>query len=93
MDSDFLGYHVRGGDCEFDRMWLNEGCFEELDEAVIPASFGKPERLCKALAEAKKRFDEIPPPRRYVFREADFVRRRPKKRVLPDDMDFSRSWK
>lgn len=93
MDSDFLGYHVRGGDCEFDRMWLNFGCFEELDEAVIPASFGRPESLCKALTEAKKRYGEIPPPKKYVFREADFVRRRPKKRVMPDNLDYSRNWK
>lgn len=93
MDSDFLGYHVRGGDVEFDKMWLNAGGFEEIGEAVIPAVFGKPERLCKALAEAKERFDEIPAPRKYVFKEADFIRRRPKKRVMPEDLDYSRSWK
>lgn len=93
MDSDFLGYHIRGGDCEFDSMLLNASGFEEMNEVVIPACFGKPERLCKSLTEAKKRFDEIPPPRKHVFREADFVRRRPKKRAMPDDFDFSRSWK
>lgn len=93
MESDFLGYHVRGGDVEFDRMWLNVGSFEELHAAELPAYFGDAGKICSAIADAKKRFDEIPRPKKHEFREADFIRRRPRPRMMPDDLNFSRTWK
>lgn len=97
MESDFLGYHVRGGDIEFDRMWLNVGSFVELNAAEIPAYFGNPAKLCAALAEAKKRFDEIPDPRRHRESAPKPVPKRapsrPIKRSMPDNPDFSRTWK
>lgn len=93
MESEFLGYHVRNGDIEFDRMWLNYGAFVTLDRAEIPAYFGSPVKICAAILEAKKRFDEIPKPKKHEFRESDRVRRRPRPRSLPDDMSFSRNWK
>ena len=93
MESDFLGYHVRGGDIEFDRMWLNVGSYRELDEAEFPPYFGSPARIGAALSEAKKRFDELPKPKKHEFHEAAFIRRRPIRRLLPDDPDFSRTWK
>lgn len=93
MESDFLGYHVRNGSIEFDRWWLNVGGFEETDGAELRSRFGSAARICEALNEAKKRFDDIPKPKKHVFREADHIRRRPVHRVLPDDPDFSRTWK
>ena len=93
MKSDLLGYHVRNGDIEFDRMWLNHGAYKELGQVSLPAYFGSPAKISEALLEAKKRFDEIPKPKKHEFREADFIRRRPKRRILPDDMSFSRNWK
>ncbi|MBP5605640.1 MAG: hypothetical protein J6X60_08875, partial [Ruminiclostridium sp.] len=93
MESDHLGYHTKNGDICFDNIWLNAGSFEELDGAELPARFGSPARICGALTKAKKRFDELPRPKKYEFREADFIRRRPRKRLLPDNPDFSRKWK
>ena len=93
MESDFLGYHIRNGDIEFDRMWLNVGSFEELQEIRIPAYFGSPAKISGVFAEAAKRFNELPKPKKHQFREADFIRRRPVRRVLPDNPDFSRTWK
>ena len=97
MESEFLGYHVRGGDIEFDRMWLNIGGFKELHAAAIPAYFGDPAKLCAALAEAKKRFDEIPDPRKRRENAAKPLPKRsvsrPIKRSMPDNPDFSRTWK
>lgn len=91
-DSDSLGYHVREGEIEFDRWWLGYGSFEELSELIIPNYFGKPERIAAAFKKAKENFDHIPPPKEYKFREADFIRRRPKPRVLPDSLDYKRDW-
>ena len=97
MESEFLGYHVRGGDIEFDRMWLNVGGFTEKHTVVIPAYFGDPAKLCAALDEAKKRFDEIPDPRKRRENAAKVLPKRsvsrPIKRSLPDNPDFSRTWK
>ncbi len=93
MESDFLGYHIKNGSIDFDRPWLNVGAFEQLSGAVIPCPFGDPVKISEALMNAKKRFDETPKPKKHVFREADFIRRRPIKRLLPDDPDFSRRWK
>lgn len=92
-DSDSLGYHVREGDIEFDRWWLNHGSFEELPEVIIPKYFGNPAKIAAAFIKAKDSFDHIPPPKEYKFREADFIRRRPKPRTLPDSLDFKREWK
>lgn len=93
LPSDSLGYHIRGGDIEFDRWWLNSGGYEEHDAVELPALFGDPAKICRALAEAKKAFDEIPRPVRREFREADHIRLRPKPRVMPESLDFSRRWK
>lgn len=94
LDSDNLGYHVRGGDIEMDRWWLNSGGFTETDSLLIDESFGKAEKIVSVLNAAKKRFDELPPPKAYEFKEAEIVKRRKMmKRTLPDSFDFSRSWK
>ena len=92
MESDFLGYHIRKGDIEFDRMWLNVGSFEEIEDAELPSYFGDPVKIAAVIMEAKKRFDEIPKPQKHVPPPKPAVRR-PIRRVLPDEPDFSRSWK
>jgi len=89
-DSDHLGYHIRNGSIEFDRMWFEHSGFTELSAAEFPAMFGDPRKLCDALNEAKKRFDELPKPKPYVFREAEHIRRRPKPRLMPNDMWYDR---
>ena len=92
MNSDNLGYHVRDGEVVFDRELLNESGFETMETLRIPAVFGNPERLCRAINEAKKNFDDVPAPKPYVFKEADFIRRRAKPRVMPEDFNYSRKW-
>ncbi len=84
MDSDYLGYHVRNGAIEFDRPWLEQRSFTELSVLEFPAVFGRPQRLCDALNEAKKRFDELPKPKKYIFKESEAVRRRQAMRALND---------
>ena len=93
MESDFLGYHIKKGDIEFDRPWLNIGSFVTLRTAELPCYFGDPAKICEAISAAKKRFDEAPKPQKHQFREADYIRRRPVRRALPDNPDFSRTWK
>lgn len=78
MDSDYLGYHIRNGGIEFDRPWLENNCYTEFSVLEFPAVFGDPRKLCDSLAEAKKRFDELPKPRPYKFREPEIIRRRPR---------------
>ncbi len=78
MDSDCLGYHIRNGGIEFDRPWLEHGCYTELSVLEFPAVFGDPQKLCDALSEAKKRFDELPKPKPYKFKEPEIIRRRPR---------------
>lgn len=92
MNSENLGYHVKDGEVVFDRELLNESGFECLEEVRIPAVFGKPERLCKAFEEGRARFEEIPAPKPYVFKEADFIRRRAKPRIMPEDFNYTRKW-
>ena len=84
MDSDYLGYHVRNGAIEFDRPWLEQRSFTELSVLEFPAVFGRPQRLCDALNEAKKRFGVLPKPGKHVFRESEVVRRRQAMRSLHD---------
>ncbi len=92
MNSHNLGYHVVDGEVQFDRALLNESSFETIETLRIPAVFGNPSKLCGAIEEAKERFEEIPAPKPYVFKEADFIRRRAKPRVMPEDFNYSRKW-
>lgn len=92
MNSDNLGYHVMDGAVVFDRELLNESGFEAIETLRIPALFGNPEKLCRSISEGKERFEEIPAPKPYVFKEADFIRRRAKPRVMPEDFNYSRKW-
>lgn len=92
MNSYNLGYHVKDGEILFDRELLNESGFESLGEVRIPAIFGNPVNLCKSFEEGKSRFEEIPAPKPYQFKEADFIRRRAKPRVMPEDFNYSRKW-
>ncbi|MCM1334084.1 MAG: hypothetical protein NC084_08130 [Bacteroides sp.] len=93
MNSDNLGYHLRNGDFEFDRPYLNMAGYIKEDRLKIPDVFGSAKRAADAINAAKKRFDALPAPKPYVFREADFIRRKPKSRVLPESFDYSREWK
>ena len=76
MDSDFLGYHIRNGSIEFDRPWLEENSYTEYSVMEFPAVFGNPQKLCDSLVEAKKRFDELPKPKPYKFKEPEIIRKR-----------------
>lgn len=93
MESDFLGYHVRNGNIEFDRMWLEVGSFESIDFAELPAYFGDPAKISAVLAEAKKRFDEMPKPKKHDPRIGMPAARRPLRRVNPAEYGFGRTWK
>ncbi len=93
MDSDNLGYHVRGGDFEFDRPYLNIGGFSEEERLRLPPVFGSTGRVLDSVNAAKKRWSELPAPKPHVFREADYIRLRPKARVLPESFDYNREWK
>lgn len=93
MKSVNLGYHVRNGDFEFDHPYLNIGGYAVEEHLKIPNVFGSVKRAADSIGEAKRRFDALPAPKPYVFREADYIRRRPKARVLPESFDYSREWK
>ena len=92
MNSENLGYHIKDGDVVFDREWLNTGGFEKVTSVRIPAVFGKKDGVYRALVENYRLYLETPKPRPYVFREADFIRRRAKPRVMPEDFGYSRKW-
>lgn len=92
MDSDNLGYHIKDGDVIFDREWLNIGGSEQVTSVHIPYIFGNPDSLRKSVTEGYKRYLETPKPKPYVFREADFIRRRAKPRVLPENFGYKRNW-
>lgn len=93
MNSDNLGYHISDGDFTFDREVLNITGFELKKQLKIPPVFGKPTALMKALSAAYGEWQRLPTPKPRAFREADFIRRRPKTRVLPESFDFDRKWK
>lgn len=88
-----LGYHIRNGDFEFDRPYLNIGGYTAEERLRIPGVFRSAKRAADTIGAAKRRFDALPPPKPHVFREADHIRRRPRARVLPESFDYSRSWK
>lgn len=92
MNSANLGYHIKDGEIVFDRQWLNIGGFEEIKTVRIPSLFGSQKRVMDSLKEGKKHYLEIPKPKPYVFKEADFIRRRAKPRVLPEEFSYSRKW-
>lgn len=92
MNSEMLGYHVGDGEMTFDHWWLDHGAYQTVSSVKIPHFFGSAKRLEKEVLAAKKRFDEAPVPKPYVFKEADFIRRRPKPRVLPEDFSYNRRW-
>ena len=91
-DSETLGYHIKKGEPDFDRWWLNTNGFKQRNELIIPPIFGSQKNLLRAIKIAKRRFDNIPPPKPYKFKEPDFVRRRPKARPMPEGMTFNRNW-
>ncbi len=93
MNSDFLGYHINDGDVVFDRQWLNIGGFSQLDTVKIPFVFGSNKRVYKSVVEGYKKFLEIPKKTPYVFKEADFIRRRAKPRVMPEEFGYKRDWR
>lgn len=92
MNSENLGYHIKDGEVVFDRQWLNIGGFEKVGTVRIPHLFGNPKRVSASLTEGKKHYLEIPKPKPYVFKEADFIRRRAKPRTLPDELIYNRKW-
>lgn len=92
MNSASLGYHVRNGDFEFDHPYLNIGGYAVEERVRIPDVFGSARRAADSISGAKRRFDALPAPKPYVFREADYIRRRPRARVLPESFDYSRDW-
>lgn len=93
MNSDNLGYHISDGDFDFDRPLLNVSGFETKNQLKLPPVFGKPTALMKTLSTAYKEWQNLPVSKPKTFCEADFIRRRPKARALPDSFDFDRSWK
>ncbi len=92
MNSDNLGYHIKDGDVDFDRRWLNIGGFEEVQTVRIPSVFGKRDSLYESIKGAYAKFLAEPKPKPYVFKEADFIRRRSKPRVMPEEFGYSRKW-
>lgn len=92
MNSENLGYHVKNGEIVFDREWLNIGGFEKVESIRIPRVFGNSDRLIKSINFAVERYNSLPKPKPYVFKEADFIRRRAKPRYLPEDFGFERKW-
>lgn len=93
MNSDFLGYHIKDGDVLFDRQWLNIGGFRQLDSVKIPFVFGSNKCVYKSVVEGYRKFLEIPKKVPYTFKEADFIRRRAKPRVMPEEFGYRRNWK
>lgn len=91
-DSTTLGYHIKRGNIDFDRWWLNDNGFTEKNELLIPPLFGSRNYLLKMIRLSKKQFDNTPPPKPYKFTEAAFVRRRSKPRPMPEGMSFERKW-
>lgn len=92
MNSENLGYHVKDGEISFDREWLNIGGFEKITSVRIPRAFGKAEKVINSIGYALERYNNLPKPKPYVFKEADFIRRRAKPRYLSDDFSFERKW-
>lgn len=93
MNSDNLGYHIADGDFDFDRSILNVSGFDSPKKLRLPPMFGKPADIMKILSEAYKEWRAIPVPKPRTFREADFIRRRPKARAMPESFDYKRDWK
>ncbi len=69
-----LGYHVENGDIFFDCWWLDVAGFDIASEVRIPPFFADPHRIAAELNAAKLRFDNLPPPEKHVFEEAETVK-------------------
>lgn len=75
-DSYNLGYRVKDGNIVFNHWWYDETGFETVSTLKIPSFFEKPQQIANKLLEAKENYEQIPPPKQYVFKEAEAVRRR-----------------
>ncbi len=93
MNSDNLGYHIVDGDFDFDRSILNVSGFDAKKQLRLPPVFGKPADIMRSLSEAYSEWRAIPAPKPRSFHEADFIRRRPKARAMPENFDYRREWK
>ncbi|GHV49115.1 hypothetical protein FACS189499_09940 [Clostridia bacterium] len=76
-----LGYHIRGGVLDFDNWWYNENGFRAMSSVRIPNVFSDPDALLASALEAKRKFDAIPPPKPYVHKEPEFLRRERQKKM------------
>ncbi|MCL2107920.1 MAG: hypothetical protein FWH20_01055 [Oscillospiraceae bacterium] len=76
--SERLDYKIIDNTPTFDgeSWWYNENGHETLDFLTIPPIFGNSDEFCQKIALAKRNFDNLPKPRPYVHKEADFVKRR-----------------
>lgn len=93
MNSDNLGYHIIDGDIDFDRGILNVSGFDVKKQLKLPPVFGKPADVMKTLSATYKEWRAIPAAKPREFHEADFIRRRPKARTMPESFDYKRDWK
>jgi len=72
-----LGYFFKDGTFEFKEAYYESQGFKEFNELVLPALFGRVETLKQIIDSfnaAKARFNALPPPKPYVFREMEFVK-------------------
>ncbi|MCL2754268.1 MAG: hypothetical protein FWD35_00925 [Oscillospiraceae bacterium] len=78
-NSERLGYLFREGTFEFKEFFYQERGFTSNDTFIAPRCFGKIkdlEAIVTAVYAAKALFEKISPPEPYVFKEAEFVKKR-----------------
>lgn len=87
-----LGYHISDGDVVFDNWWYNEAGFREIHLLKLPVDFEKPSLIAKKLYLAKRRLDNTPEKKPYVFVESEIVKKRRELKRIRDEMRYIRKW-
>ncbi len=89
-----LGYHIKDGEPVFDTWWYNdaETSYKTADMIRLPMDFEHPGQIAHALDKAKREFEQLPPKKEYVFKEADIVRKRKELKKMAESRRYLRYW-
>lgn len=103
-DSEYLGYHIKRGELEFDNWWYNNNGFTQVKSVVLPQNFDKQKfilRCCKAAQNRSIRIAEKRQAARLAIQTAEkknaklpkrLQYKKPVKRIYTEIPTFDRRW-
>jgi hypothetical protein len=87
-NSDRLGYYFVEGTLHHTENYYQCWGFTATNEMFIPQKFENKIEIIKSIYSAKERFDNLPPPKPYVFKEMAFIKTRKMREIQKRMRDF-----